>query len=928
MSVKTIDLSKNKIKYLAIGDSIAEGFNPVYRFGLPGEMKTQLSGVKKITGMCYPSYIASLFNNINPNSLDSFENFSITGTRVVDWLYFLKVDPKIYNYKNSIAQIKSAKDVDNHKDNPFRKRINKQFGGFGLKSDTDFDKLKTKIKSANLITITIGANDLLTQIPIFELISWKNNKMTKENLDLFIDKIYTKLLNQMKLLFATLRKLNSEANIIATSYPSTFPIFFNLIDDKFIGNKEYENGFLSYFIDKLNLLIKNASSENNIKYINIENKEYWKSNISKLSKVFFEIHPTSNGYKKIAHEIFSSISLSNNFYSKSTEEINNLFPNWINNFSNNNLSNIIDYSKIVSTDEELIKLSKIENKKLFWQEDSSQKQYLHLKKNISFKNYVVGEVNNDSENIRSLLKTILVFISVNKLTSSNEMKKLIENKEYFYLLIKSCIKSKYFDIVANQVSEEVFEMYNYNPVVSSNDLVKIIIKNSFNIGNLLVLFRDLGVEFTKLNNPEFLELVKHSIISSVSAFFNNEKYMIVAKEFIRETILNKTFKNSVEIETNLLEILTDYFIDSKKFNSFILGLIESYFSSIVYLKNLRSDEIFLEKYTKDFFKKINIISILKDLLEEQNIHEVICQMIFSSLKIEKANNDENEIIKNAITLLILKIDDKEFLIKIFSKFIVNLISTNKKSSLVILSELTFGFKKNEFWDMVGDLKLRKLWTNKSDVFVLADIINLLFEKSKKNGPLYKKIMNINSNVKNEKISSSSILNIWKDLIVKINKIERLYIVIINTLYNSYLEFKKLNPLVENKDNPYYKACYRFIVTSLWIGYRMFQKDIHINIFWSTKKGISQSLPSIATQLYRLSMNNNFTDFTRRKLVDDIFGDIGFVENHYNPEKEKETLRKSLLWCIKNSDKFPKNGGSEEPKKDVIFESLYKGYWDN
>lgn len=928
MSIKPIDLSKKKIKYLAIGDSIAEGFNPVYRFGLPGEMKTQISGLKKITGMSYPSYIADLFNQINPNSLESFDNFSITGTRVVDWLYFLGVNPKIFNFKNSIAQINSAKNMDNHKDNPFRKRINKQFGGLGLKSNTDFLKLKNKIKSANLITITIGANDLLTQIPVFEFISWKNKEMSRENLDLFIDKIYSKLFDQMKLLFATIKKLNPSANIIATSYISAFPIFFNLIDDKFIGNNEYKDGFMSHFITKLNLIINKASSENNLIYINIENKEYWKDNISKLSKVFFEIHPTSNGYKKIAHEIFSSIVLSNNFYSKDTEEIKNLFPNWTNNFSNNKLINIIDYSKIVSTDEELIRLSKIDDEEFFWKEDSSQKRYSHLRKNITFKNYVFEEVKNDSENIRGLLRSILVFVSINKLSSFDEIKKLRESKEYFYLFIKLCIKSKYFDIVTNQISEELFEIYNQNTNVDSNLFWKIIIKNVFNIGNLLILIRDLGTEFNKLNNPKFFNIIKESILSNVSELLNNEKYMVLIQTFVREIMLNKIIKNTISIETHLLEILTDYFIKSKKINLFILGLIESYFSSIANLKNLKNDDIFLEKYTKDFFKKIDAISIFKKLIQDKKIEEVICEIIFASLKIEKTTKDENEIVRNAIKLLILKIEDKEFLIKSFSKFTVNLISANKKSNLVIFSELNFGFKKNEFLDMIGNLKLRKLWTNKNDVFVLADIINLLFEKSKPNGPLYKKIMNINNDIKQEKTTSSNIFNVWMELILKINKLEGLYTVIVDALYNSYFEFKKINPLVENKDNPYYKSCYRFIVTSLWIGYRMLQKDVHINIFWSTKKGISQSLPSIVTQLYRLSTNNNFNNSTRTKLIDDIFGDIWFVENHYDTQKNDSKLRKNLLWCIKNSDKNWKNQPTWKSKKDMIFESLFKGYWDN
>ena len=120
---KSIDLSKNKIKYLALGDSIAEGFNPLYSVGFPGEMKSLENNKKIISGISYPAYYANMLNSIDPNILETFENFAITGSRIVDWLYFLGVNPEKYNYSNSIKQIKAAQILDLKENNPNKKRI-------------------------------------------------------------------------------------------------------------------------------------------------------------------------------------------------------------------------------------------------------------------------------------------------------------------------------------------------------------------------------------------------------------------------------------------------------------------------------------------------------------------------------------------------------------------------------------------------------------------------------------------------------------------------------------------------------------------------------------------------------------------------------------------------------------------------------------
>jgi hypothetical protein len=117
------------------------------------------------------------------------------------------------------------------------------------------------------------------------------------------------------------------------------------------------------------------------------------------------------------------------------------------------------------------------------------------------------------------------------------------------------------------------------------------------------------------------------------------------------------------------------------------------------------------------------------------------------------------------------------------------------------------------------------------MFILADVINLIFEKSSITKSDFYQILLTAENPKLKDNSlTSNLFNIAKDVVEKILKIEKVYLAVANTLYNSFVEFKKLNPNLENESNPYYKSYYRFIVTSLWIGHRLFQKDISINIF--------------------------------------------------------------------------------------------------
>ena len=925
MSVKAIDLSKEKIRYLAIGDSISEGFNSRYGVGFPGEMKNinDLDDTRTISGMSFPAILSKIINDINPELIETFDNFSLTGTRVVDWLYFLGIEPKKYNYENSKKQIMEDQEYDEKENNPQKSRAYNQFGMFGRSDSRDFDKLKKKIKEANFITITIGGNDWLANFPIFEISSVKQNVLSKKDFDEIIYQKNKELLKNMNHMFAEIRRINPEANIVAVNYPTTLSLIFSF--DKDLLNDK--NGIIiSQYIDLLNKVVSKAAKNNNIHYMNFENKKFWEDNSADLATVFFDVHPTYYGYKKIAHEIFAKTSLSNNFYNQSLDEIKTFLPNVNKEFLESDYQkfvNIFDFSKINITDKKLIDLSKIANEKLFWSNNLHEKEFLHLRRNLSVKKYFYyNETSIATSNVKSVLNSILLFIEQNNLDPQNKIKSILKNEKYFSILMSTFIKSDYVDIVTNQIQDEIDKNNKLKIKIDLTMFQNILVNKLFDVTNIFYLLRDFGAEITKVpNHKTLLKLVEKASISILLNISDSEKYNEALKKTIKMKAIDILCKRFKSIETELIDILIENFLEIEM-KIIIINLIKTYFYSLSTISDIKSIKTFLTKFINNFFKKIELKSILENIIGNDQVEYAFSEIIFNILEIKDYSIEDVLLFKQFIKLIVAKINNQKIIINLFSKIASQFV--DKKNSMSLF-EFIWSFAGNDFWNIFKSTEVVEIWTNKSDVFILADVINLIFEKSSiTNSDFYNILLNIHNPKLKEHSLTSNLFNIAKDVVEKILKIEKLYLAIANTLYNSFVEFKKINPKIENEFNPYYKSYYRFVVSSLWIGYRLFQKDISINIFWITKKGIFKSLPSIVNQIHKLSMGNSNNE-KREDLVNFIFGDV-FIDNITSSYYNEKDLRKSMLWYIKTCDFEDGETKKLNKKKTIIFESLQKGYW--
>jgi len=215
-----------KINYVALGDSLALGQNPY------GEM-----------GYGYADFVA---NYLEKNNLLKFytKKFSKSGARINDLMSDLK--------------------------------DNKQ-----LTIDNKVHSLKVVLNNADLVTMSIGANDFLSTINFkdIDLEFFDDNNLSSK-----LNKIYSDLDGLLK----EIRKYAHE-NIVIIGYYNPLPrstiLFSNKIDQLFASvNQQYQK-----ICDKYNVM-----------YIDIYN--LFKNNIDYLPNPI-DIHPNNQGYEAISRKI-------------------------------------------------------------------------------------------------------------------------------------------------------------------------------------------------------------------------------------------------------------------------------------------------------------------------------------------------------------------------------------------------------------------------------------------------------------------------------------------------------------------------------------------------------------------------------------------------------------------------------------------------
>ncbi|MDW2917038.1 SGNH/GDSL hydrolase family protein [Mesomycoplasma ovipneumoniae] len=314
-SVQETEELLDKINYLSLGDSISAGFNWDYSFDVRG----MLDENNQVKGLSYPAFFANFIQKVNPNALKSFDNLGLSWTTVTDWLYLL--NPENEKYKNSDkTHFRFNYHLDKKLNSPYGQQIREVFDDF---SATSFPKLHKKIQESNLITLSLGANDLIESID-FRVIAKPLQKLaTKaeasfefmQNIELAYQRIYRNLLA----LVENLRKINPNVRIVLVGYnslTSNIVKFFEKLLTNEIGLPE---NYANLAIKRLNSTIKQVAKVQKVQYVDLYNEKIWQENPAEFATKELDIHPSTKGYKKMAQDLLFKLALEQDILFKNEE---------------------------------------------------------------------------------------------------------------------------------------------------------------------------------------------------------------------------------------------------------------------------------------------------------------------------------------------------------------------------------------------------------------------------------------------------------------------------------------------------------------------------------------------------------------------------------------------------------------------------------
>lgn len=308
------------INYIAIGDSVAAGYN-AYKYRDQGGY---LFPNKTIKGDSYPSVIARSIMNMNDSTtkLASFANYAITGSTVDDWIYLLKS-----------SEITDADDLDK-----IKKRIDKALAFNKMHSDIDningksrleflFDNFTFKngiipafhnfVKKSNLMTISLGGNDLRKFVNIEGVVKnalTNRNLFAQDKLEIFnmikdgFKRLKDHLEKRYSILIDIIKQINPKININIISYPVADLSLAKKINTYY---KDVTPDIVSYFVNSLNEINMSIAKNKNINYFNSFDRTYWTENIHDFRSDDI-LHPTNNGYKKMGKDVFLKMVVNSN----------------------------------------------------------------------------------------------------------------------------------------------------------------------------------------------------------------------------------------------------------------------------------------------------------------------------------------------------------------------------------------------------------------------------------------------------------------------------------------------------------------------------------------------------------------------------------------------------------------------------------------
>ncbi|WP_341504251.1 SGNH/GDSL hydrolase family protein [Mesomycoplasma ovipneumoniae] len=294
----------DQINYLSIGDSISAGFNWDYSIDLRGKIDQN----NKINGLSYPAFFASFIQKIKPNALKSFDNLALSWTTISDWLYLLNPENPVYKHSDK-THFNFNYHLDQKLDSPYGQQIRDVFGDFNSNS---YPKLYQKIQKSNLLTLSLGANDLMEAID-FRTIAKPMQKIASkaeanfefaQNIEIASQRIYRNL----QLLIQSLRKINPNLQIVLVGYNSLSSKIIKFFEKMLTNEIGVPENYADLVIQRLNSTIKKAAKSQKVNYVDLYNESIWQAKSSEFATNDLDIHPSTKGYKKMAQDLLFKLA--------------------------------------------------------------------------------------------------------------------------------------------------------------------------------------------------------------------------------------------------------------------------------------------------------------------------------------------------------------------------------------------------------------------------------------------------------------------------------------------------------------------------------------------------------------------------------------------------------------------------------------------
>ncbi|MBN4089450.1 SGNH/GDSL hydrolase family protein [Mycoplasma enhydrae] len=649
-------------KYLAIGDSISQGFNSKVGCGTAGYKNSKEFAM----GNSYADYFMEFYldyviHRYNDNWQEHWnniemENISASTLRISDLNSLMNrtLNPSVLNVAEINDELQKRANLEPTQ-NFWTSDVNQtEQERFNYLSK----KLIGRIKGADFLSISIGGNEFQSSYPFIkfrDLVLEKNlyrQKEIKEEILGSLQKTTAKIQSELDAFIKSIKQINDKLKITLVTYTPPF-LHYYLRYEKFLRSKNPEiyNDFFKSNLSIFESIFKNVALDNKCIYVKSFNYKKWFKNSHILAENVIDVHPTELGYQEMAKKLFIAFLENRCLYN----EIDKKYLNKISKFR-------IRYSKKISdrnknyVDKKLFhfgpKQNKIVNILAVWcnQKNDLQNPYFTLLKR-SVHEGIAKETIIKREQYTSLFSIL-----------SDQM---------MFILGYFDKKSKRYDFFKNKfITNDNILKFLVSALESESILKFLSLAESESLKNPKIAITKY-IENVLNNNRQAIYDIFFEIINDKEYFYN------LLQEFFDSTISD--WKNGyfwLTISKPLRHLLNICFKDTRLINSF-KALFERFLTSIK--ENNNTSNFFKTFLEKEFETLSNIIeiSLYNIYLFYKDDKQAAVNIIIELLNIKASNLKYKnwKSLEKTVARIMKNITKKKFtkfLAKILIKTIINL----------------------------------------------------------------------------------------------------------------------------------------------------------------------------------------------------------------------------------------------------------------